>query len=216
MSTLSQIVLEEVFKSRLCMLREGGEVPRRNTKHVYHGSERLFRPEQGYPKGRPRLEKVGTSSRGDNIVWGIFFTDDRGDARKYGMRDKEFGYLYKLELVEDLTDSFIRFDVEVNKQKNIVEKLGQIGNKNSNSVVEIDNSGRPHFLNGVLKDSCTGKTLYLAIADLFEGNIKRASEYFGSIDINGAIIEDSWRGTLSYCIWDQRTLNKMKVLKVVK
>jgi len=52
---------------------------------------------------------------------------------------------------------------------------------------------------------------------LFNGDIKKASEYLKSIGICGAAREDDWHNNfLSYFIWDQVVLDKMKVVKRVK
>ena len=59
---------------------------------VYHGGPNLWKPEKGFPHGRPRLDKIGTGEGSQAYGWGIYLADAEAVGKRYEEATKERPY----------------------------------------------------------------------------------------------------------------------------
>jgi len=93
-------------------------------QEVHHGTPYTFAPEEGFPHGRFRLDKIGSGEGAQAFGWGIYFADREGVARSYrdvtsrdkSSETKDNSSLYKLELPDDIQPFLLKWDEPLSQQ----------------------------------------------------------------------------------------------------
>lgn len=125
------------------------------------------------------------------------------------------GALYKLDIPDDISDKLLDWDKPLSEQPNILKKLLD------NGVLKED--GQLSFMYNEYPK--TGRELYERLtspqaSSKFTGGHgdKAASEYLASIGIPGnkyldGVSRGQGKGSYNYVLWDQPTLDRVKVLQ---
>jgi hypothetical protein len=107
-----RVVLQDAFKEF------GGEGV--NFKIAHHGTPHVWRPEPGFPHGRPRLDKIGTGEGAAAYGYGWYSAESFGVATNYV--NKQPGSLYKLEIPDDVLPKLLDWEKPLSEQSEYVKK----------------------------------------------------------------------------------------------
>jgi len=183
--------------------------------NLYHGGPNKWAAEPGFPQGRPRLDKMGEGSGGSYMGEGFYATQNPTFANAY--KDKVAdGYLYKVDIPDEDIAKYLDWDKSLveqsDKVKEIIEKL-RSDNYDLFQVTSAEG--------GKLLPDLSGSDFYHILSDIL-GSDRAASKALAEAGIPGnkipEINQQTWgepkkAPTHTYVTWDQKVLDRAKVLQ---
>ena len=184
---------------------------------TYHGTKSKWASEEGFPVGRPRLDKIASSTRGlSELGWGINFGSEKV-ARGF-QRD---GALYRVEIPNSAKQSMLDWRKPVGNA--VLDKV-QSGIQSSSSLTAMEKQRARNAIYSV-GPSPTGERIYDALresvfVDRHKGQgqtiRQKTSEFLSDIGIVGSRSDVTVGGVTdnNYVVWDQKVLDRVKVTPV--
>lgn len=190
-------------------LRKGDTAVTGLLQKAYHAARQNFVPEEGFPNGRFRLDKVGTDTGLTRYGWGIYFASSEREANEYADVLREEGAtpaIYQLDIPDALAGRLLDYNKPI---------PGTLFNK---LLVQVKKAGLDIDEITAIRDESFAEVASVLEDVLIAGDDpnpgRRVSEIMAAAGIPGITVRSDI-GPMRV-IWDQKGLDSITLAPINK